>query len=53
MSYEGAMLGGYLLPEKEFKEALSVIIKNDKNRFILALQDVLHFIELKEIKIAY
>lgn len=53
MSYEGAMLGGYLLPEKEFKEALAVIIKNDKNRFILALRDILHFIELKEIRIAY
>lgn len=53
MSYEGAMLGGYLLPEEEFKKVFTIVLKNDKNKIISALQDVLYFIELKEIKIAY
>lgn len=53
MSYEGAMLGGYLLPEKEFKEAFVDILQKNKQKILIALQDVLKFIQNKEIKIAY
>ena len=53
MSYDGAMLGGYLLPEKEFKNALYTILQQDKNKILLALKNVLQFIRQGEIKQAY
>ena len=53
MSYDGAMLGGYLLPEKEFKEVFKKVLDQDKKEILIALQDVLNFIQQGEIKIAY
>lgn len=45
MSYEGAQLGGVLLPEKEFKEAITLLLKQEEKEILAALKNILSLIK--------
>ena len=53
MSYEGAMLGGYLLPEKEFVLLMQELLNIKDNEIETALNNTLNFIDAGQIKMAY
>lgn len=53
MSYEGAMLGGYLLPEKEFIALMQELLKARDGDIETSLNNVLSFIDAGQVKMAY
>lgn len=44
----GAMIGGYFLPEKEFKEVASLLLKQKKSFFIMELENALAFCHMED-----
>ena len=53
MSYEGAMLGGYLLPEQEFIALMVKLLQVKDKDIEVALDNTLKFIESGQVKMAY
>lgn len=53
MSYEGAMLGGYLLPEKEFITLMEELLDTKDKDIEMYLANTLNFINMGQIKNAY
>ena len=53
MSYEGAMLGGYLLPEKEFIEIMTLFLDQKQEIIFNQIDSVLKYIQQRDIKRAY
>lgn len=53
MSYEGAMLGGYLLPEQEFILLMEELLKERDSMIQNSLNQTLKYINNKQIKEAY
>lgn len=53
MSYEGAMLGGYLLPEKEFITLMEELLDAKDKEIEMYLNNTLNFIDMRQIKNAY
>jgi hypothetical protein len=46
MSYEGAMLGGYLLPEKEFIRLMEELLDAKDKEIEMYLNNTLNFINM-------
>lgn len=53
MSYEGAMLGGYLLPKDQFIPLMTELIEQNKDTIINSLNQTLNFIAQGNVKLAY
>ena len=53
MSYEGAMIGGYLLPEKEFIALMIELLKEKDTIIEKYLDNTLAFISAGQVKKAY
>jgi hypothetical protein len=53
MSYEGAMLGGYLLPEKEFIALMEELLDVKDKDIEMYLTNTLNFINMGQVKNAY
>lgn len=53
MSYEGAMLGGYLLPEKEFITLMEELLDAKDKEVEMYLNNTLNFINMGQVKNAY
>lgn len=53
MSYEGAMLGGYLLPEKEFITLMEELLDVKDKEIEMYLNNTLNFINMGQVKNAY
>lgn len=53
MSYEGAMLGGYLLPEQEFISLMVELLQVRDKAIEIALDNTLKFIDAGQVKMAY
>lgn len=49
MSYEGAMLGGYLLPEKDFKQNMRLLLKERRSDILKQLILIQNLIKLGQI----
>ena len=49
MSYEGAMLGGYLLPEKIFKQNMQLLLDKQKNEILQQLVKIQQLIEMGQV----
>jgi hypothetical protein len=47
MSYEGAMLGGYLLPEKEFVTLMEELLDAKDKEIEMYLNNTLNFIDMR------
>lgn len=53
MSYEGAMLGGYLLPQDAFIKLMAEMLDSNENIIELYLNNTLKYIDSGQIKDAY
>ena len=53
MSYEGAMLGGYLLPKQEFISLMVELLQVKDKAIGVALDNTLKFIDAGQVKMAY
>ena len=53
MSYEGAMLGGYLLPKQEFISLMVELLQVKDKVIEVALDNTLKFIDAGQVKMAY
>lgn len=53
MSIEGAMLGGYLLPEKEFKTLMKQLLDQNKGQFYGYINSTILYAKSNDIKSAY
>lgn len=53
MSYEGAMLGGYLLPKQEFISLMKELLQVKDKAIEIALDNTLKFIDAGQVKMAY
>ena len=49
MSYEGAMLGGYLLPEKIFKQNIELLLDKKKDEILKQLIKIKQLIEIGQV----
>lgn len=53
MGYEGAMLGGYLLPKQEFISLMVELLQVKDRAIEIALDNTLKFIDAGQVKMAY